>query len=235
MSKHQALKSLCDAAERGDVEAAEEALSQGAKINGRVEYGKTPVMFAIQNAHIPMIRFLKSKGARLNMLDEDQEHPMIYIFTNRGFSVGKDGTETKVGSDRKMEVLRELLSLGANPNAMGEFGTPALHYAAGHLDGSQVMELIRKGMDVLPLDELGDATFLHVIVRSDTISEHDAMLLIGEAVGAGVDVNAKNSNGATAMDCAKAYEKNLIVEALVAAGATIEEVAPASKRRMGPR
>jgi hypothetical protein len=237
MSKQQTLRDLCDAATRGDVDAAQAALEQGAKVNGRAEYGKTPVMFAIQNGHIPMIRFLKSKGARLNMLDEELDHAMIYAFTNGGISIQKDGKEKKMTQVHRMEVVRELLSLGADPRSSAADGKPALHYAAYCFNGKQLVELIQKGMNILPIDadEDYDQTFLHAVAQSSSISESDAALLIKLSVEQGVDINAKTATGFTAVFQAKLHKKSHLEDMLIAAGATPHSFNIAPQKRLKPR
>lgn len=237
MSKHQILQNLCDAATRGDVEAAEKALAQGAKVNGRAEYGKTPVMFAIQNGHIPMIRFLKSKGARLNMLDDEQDSAMMYAFTNNRGRIHQDAPKGEITQEHQMEVVRELLSLGANPYSSTGSGVPALHYAAYCFTGAQLAELIQLGMNILPLDADEDyhQTFLHAVAQSSSIAESDAALLIKMSVEKGVDINAKTATGFTAVFYAKLRNKPHLEEMLIVAGATPPPVNIAHQKRFKPR
>lgn len=237
MSKQQALRDLCDAATRGDVDAAQAALEQGAKVNGRAEYGKTPVMFAIQNGHIPMIRFLKSKGARLNMLDDEQDSAMMYAFTNNRGRIHQDETKGEITQEHQMEVVRELLSLGANPYSSTGSGVPALHYAAYCFTGAQLVELIQLGMNILPVDADADyhQTFLHAVAQSTSIAESDAALLIKMSVEKGVDINAKTATGLTAVFCAKLHEKPHLEGMLIAAGATPHPFNIAPRKRFKPR
>lgn len=233
-TKVVALRNLCEAASLGDIEAAREALSQGASVNGRVEYGKTPVMFAIQNAHVPMISFLKSAGARLNMLDEDGEHPMIYIFNHNEYSVSKDGTKKEITPDMQMEVLRTLVLLGADKEARGEFGKPALHYAARRFDGEQIHALLDLGMSPLSVESLGNSTFLYALAGNTTLSDRKATQFVQICIDAGVDINARSSDGETALAYAKRRGSSSVANALLAAGAT-EDALPSSKKRAGPR
>lgn len=234
VTKTQALVNLCDAAERGDLKAAREAISQGAAVNGRVEYGKTPVMFAIQNAHVPMIAFLKSAGARLNMLDEDGEHPMIYVFTNNRISVSLDGTETKVTREQQMDVLRTLVLMGADKEARGELGTPALHYAAQLFEGHHIQALVELGMSPLSIDEFHKSTFLHALARNNKITDEEASTLVNMAVASGLDVDKVDCDGKTALSYAKDLPTPAVANALLAAGAQEEPSHPARKRS-GPR
>lgn len=235
MTKFEALQSLCKAASCGDIDGATEALAQGAHVNGRAEYGMTPVMMAIANADIPMIRLLKSEGARLNLLDEDNEHPLTYIF-GAETSTLKDGCEVDISPGQKMAVLKALISMGANPNARGDLAIPALYQAAWSFNATQVHELIGLGMDVRQEAGVFSHNFIHAIALSNTIAESEALPLIELAVQAGVDINAKTRVGETALDYATQAGRPLLADALVAMGATVEkEVVPSSKRRMGPR
>lgn len=237
MSKQKALRALCDAATRGDLDAARAALEQGAKVNGRAEYGKTPVMFAIQNGHIPMIRFLKSKGARLNMLDDEQDSAMMYAFTNNRGSIHQDGTKGEVTQEHQIEVVRELLSMGANPYSSTGSGVPALHYAAYCFTGAQLAELIQRGMNILPIQAADDyhETFLHAIAKSSSVPENETAFLIQVSIQAGVDVNAQDSNGGTALSHANLRGKQGLANMLVAAGAVPKSLNPAPEKRFKPR
>lgn len=235
MTKASALEMLCKAASCGDIDAATEALAQGARINGRMEYGMTPVMMAIANADIPMIRLLKSEGARLNLLDEDNEHPLTYIF-GAETSTRKDGSEVDITPEQKVAVLKALISMGANPNARGDLSIPALYQAAWYFNAAQVHELIGLGMDVRQEAGVFNQNFIHAIALSNTIAESEASSLIDLAIRAGVDINAKTHAGETALDYATQAGRSQLAEVLVAAGASVNtSVAPSPRRRAGPR
>lgn len=216
ISKHEACVALCDAAEIGDVAAAQKALEAGASVNGRVEYGKTPIMFAVENAQVGMITFLKSRGARLNMLDEDQEHPLIYAFTNGTHD--KNGQE--ITDERTMEVLRTMLLLGADRDARGEFGTPAFHYAASQLDGKHLVELARMKMEMGALDPFGKSTVLHPLAQNKRIAPAEADLLIALAEADGVGLDQENSNGQSPLFVARRHDNEVFAASLLAAGAS---------------
>ena len=206
MSKKEELLSLIDAATRGDIRQAQNALNAGAPINGRVTYGKTAFMFAVQNAHPAILTLLKSRGARINMVDDDAEHPLIYAFTTGG--VGKDilGKDVPITEERQMEVLRTLFLMGADVSAEGEMGTPALHYAAEQMSAHHVLELAWLGLPVDTKDRDCNETFAHAVARKKAMTKNDARLLIELCASHFVNFRSKNERGETAQQMALRYE-----------------------------
>jgi ankyrin repeat protein len=215
ITKYQANNALCEASKTGDIVAAQKSIEDGASTNGRVEYGKTPLMFAIQNAQVGMITFLKTRGARLNMLDEDQEHPMIYAFTNGTH----DENGQEITTERTMEVLRTLIALGVDRDARGEFGTPAFHYASAQLEGNQLVELAKLKLKIGGIDPFGDSNALHALARNKRIAPPQADLLVAMVEACGIDINRKNSDGHTPLFIATRRENEVFASALLGAGA----------------
>ena len=197
MSKQEALQELCQAAERGDLTAAQAAIDAGAPLNGRLVYGKTPMMFAIENLHPQMMTFLKSKGARINMLDEDGEHPLIYAFSNERISTQADGTEITATRNQQMNTLRVALLLGADKDARSELGTPAIDFAANQLAIPAIIELVAMGLRVDLNQPQGNQTVLHLLAARKEKFDPLFRTLINLCVQGGADPSAVDEEGRT--------------------------------------
>ena len=95
---------LCDPA------IAQLLLAHGANVNEINEYGSTPLIDAADAGHSEMVKFLLSKGAKLEIKDKSE---------------GSTALIHAVSSDN-METAKILLEAGANPNAHDSEGTTAL-------------------------------------------------------------------------------------------------------------
>lgn len=223
MSKQEALSSLFDAAGRGDLEAARQALENGAPVNGRGIWNSTPLMMAIRNVDLAMISLLKSSGARVNVIDEDHDHALSYVF-NASMSVSSDGKETPITNEKRMDVLRTLLLMGADKDARGDVSVPVLHLAAARFSASQICELLDLGMDATSIGNYDDSSFFHALAHNSSLSQTQAARIIRLALKQGADIDWQNHIGTTALDRAKAKEdpkegNSGVLLALEAAGA----------------
>jgi hypothetical protein len=60
---------LMEACIVGDIKAATEFLARGADINGRDEYGNTPLMLACRNCHLEVVKLLLESGCDFTLTD----------------------------------------------------------------------------------------------------------------------------------------------------------------------
>lgn len=214
-AQHLALHSLRVAAERGDITAAQTALDAGAPINGRMEFGKTPFMFAVENAQIAMLTFLKQKGARVNMIDEDGGHGAIFLFTNGGVVKDGEGKPEHISIQRKTETLRTLMHLGCSPEATCEDGTPMLHYVAHQMPDAVILEFVRGGANLRQVDQFTGNTFLHCLAYRLDIGSGVMTELVRNALDQGVSLGAKKHDGGqTANDVANKIENRIFNDAI---------------------
>lgn len=143
------------AAERGDLEKVQEALSNGATINVVYCGSKTAVHMAAINGHIDVVRELIKRKADLNLKDNLQVAPM-----QAAFEYGHS------------QIAEELLSAGASFDS-GDFdGFSPLHEAARKGALEFVRLLLKKGAELnrqedcdrMPLDMAAEHHH-HAVVR----------------------------------------------------------------------
>ena len=121
---------------------------------------------------------------------------------------------------------KRLLASGADPNEGRFLGAPPLIVALmQHADGA-ARELIAGGADLKLTDPAG-ATALHWAATSEIADPEIVDLLIAK----GVNVNAANKNGETALTWAMRRGYTPVVESLRKAGATDREMVMSSIRR----
>src|SRR4029078_927231 len=90
-----------------------------------------------------------------------------------------------------VDIMRDLAAHGANPKATADDGTTAVMLAAG------LGKRANADIGYYPWDETG------------------ALEAIREGLGAGIDVNAKNQDGETALHAAAYHAANPLIEYLV--------------------
>ena len=236
MNKQEALSSLFDAAGKGDLDAARQALENGAPVNGRGIWNATPLMMAIYNVDVAMISLLKSSGARVNVIDEDHDHALSYVF-NAKMAISSTGEQTPVTNDKRMDVLRALLLMGADKDARGDMAVPVLHLAAARFNASQICELLDLGMDATSVGSYDDRSFFHALSYNSSLSQTQATRVIRLALKKGADIDSRNHHGQTALDVAKREPEtaaSAVLLALEAAGAQPGKE-PEVKRKSGLR
>ena len=89
----KANKALLNAAKKGDIEAAKQAITDGADVNGEGEYGMTPMEgtplhLAVSQDRHEIIKLIIAKGANVNVKD------MFFTLTPLDWAVKLEKTET---------------------------------------------------------------------------------------------------------------------------------------------
>ena len=134
---------LHKAAGKGDLAEAERFLQKGADVNARDAYGRTPLMWALDNPEI--VRFLVENGADVNARDVNGETALM-----------------KAAFLCRLEVVKYLAEKGADVNARSERGATPLMWAVGDLE--IVKFLTEKGADINAWDVAGETLLLKAAV-----------------------------------------------------------------------
>ena len=132
----EADRALSDAAESGDIKAAEEAIAAGADIRtgDPNQYGDSPLHKAAKSGHTELVLLLIENGADVNAKDKWGVTPLHWA-ARKG----------------RKEIAELLINKGADMNAKGYYGTP-LHLTTS----KEIAELlIAKGADVNAKDKKG--------------------------------------------------------------------------------
>lgn len=123
------------AAAKGDeVEAAREALADGADINARDWLGRGPLHHATKRGHVAVTAFLLEQGADPNLLSEGRNRAPHF----------------EAEKDKQAGVIGPLAEGGANLNAVDCWGWTALEHAASAGEVRLTVALLAAGAD--PLD-----------------------------------------------------------------------------------
>ncbi len=131
----KAEQKLFDAVMAGNKTLVDALLESGANINAWDKLGRTPLFVAIINKDYPIANLLIDKGAYPNIK---------YMGDTLLTTALKD---LKPSNDR-LELVKKLLSHGAEVNATDEFGQTALLLAADQGDTHIIKELLSHGADM---------------------------------------------------------------------------------------
>lgn len=239
---------LMYAARQGSMDAAR-ALAEGhATLNLTDPDGATALVIAIINGHFDLAHMLLEKGADPNVADETGMAALYAAVDMHtlGPMQGRPGPKL-VDEISGLELVKSLLAHGANPNlrlkkpiigrhhgsgdsSLGE-GTTALMRAAKANDIDVMKALLEGGANpfltqadhttVLMIAAAGGAVF-GGYGQALPVTEEGAIQAIQLCMDHGLDVNAFNSNGFTAMHRAAARGANKVVKYLAAHGARLD-------------
>ncbi len=243
------LTPLLFAARQGCVECAKVLLEGGAKINTTDPSGITPVLLAIINGHYDVAGFLLNKGADPNLAD-DTGRTALFSAVDFNTMPADNRPAPKVIDNQmsSLELIKLLLDKGANVNAqllkqqpyrakldrgddtMLTTGTTPLLRAAKAADLPAMRLLLAKGADpklatragITPLMAAAGLGSKEEDSTGRFKTEAEAIEAIQLCLDAGVDINAANGQGQTALHAAalKGYDK--VVQFLADHGANLE-------------
>ncbi|XP_059488485.1 uncharacterized protein LOC132204174 isoform X2 [Neocloeon triangulifer] len=174
----------------------------GFSVGKKGKNGKTALHWAAQKGHIAVAKFLLSKGADVNALNNDNDTPLTLaaLFSNE-------------------ETCRFLVDSGADLSAVDSDGDDALHLASlkGKLDTVKYLLLGLNGFSVEKKGRNGK-TALHWAAQKGHIAV--AKFLLSK----GADVNALNNDNDTPLTLAAHFSNEEMCRFLVDNGADLKAV-----------
>ena len=215
---------LHNAAYCGQTEVLELLLENDADIEVKSKNGMTALLFAVQQGEIEAAKLLLDNGANIHAANDKVETALSlasksvdmktllwsYNIDVRYF----DGMTLlhKAAEASPAKMLGELLTRGADINATSNDEWTALHYASYNDRVESVKLLLKKGADVNAMSS-EEETALHIVASCGNYAEIASVLIRN-----GVDVNAKNIYGWTALFSAVEGGKIGIIDLLLEHG-----------------
>jgi ankyrin repeat protein len=243
------LSPLMYAARDGRLDSAQLLVAAGADVNLANADDITPLIMAITNNHVPVARFLIEHGADINAVDWYGRTPLWAAVETRNMDVDNATFENSIDRAPFLDLIGLLLDKGANPNSRTKESPPIRKqflrvtgtlawvdftgqtpFVTAALAGDvRVMRLLLDhGADPKIQTYAGTSALMAAAgvnwQFSQTYDEGPAALL--EAVklcyDLGLDVNAVNSMGLTALHGAANRGSDDIIKFLVEKGARID-------------
>jgi ankyrin repeat protein len=236
------LTPLVFAAREGDIESAKVLLEAGADVNQTTEYGWTPLLVATNNRNYKLGAYLLEHGANPSLSNKGGWTPLYLATDNRNIE-GGDYPVPKPDMDH-LEYITLLLNKGANANArvkentlsrtiftmqwFFEPGATAFVRAAQSSDTALMKLLLTHGADPKIPTDFGD-TALTVAggigwVEGVTYerSAKENLEAVRMLLDLGIDPNAANRDGRTALMGAAHKGRNDVILLLLDRGAKLE-------------
>ncbi len=244
-----AMTPLLYAARDGRVESAKVLLVAGAEIDHADANGITPLLMAISNNHVEMARFLIDRGANVKAVDWYGRTPLWAAVELRNMDVDSSTFENGVERGPVLDLIKVLLDKGVDVNARTKEVTPIrrqmLHVtgdlswvdftgqtpflrAALAADLDVMRMLLAHGADpkitaFAGTNALMAAAGVNWVVDQTTDAGPAARLeAVKMCYDLGIDVNATNSMGITAVMGAANRGSDDIIEFLVSKGAKLD-------------
>jgi ankyrin repeat protein len=238
------------AARDGRLESARQLVAAGASVNQVDPNGITPLMMAITNNHMEAARFFIDRGAAINVSDWYGRTPLWSAVETRNMDVdNSEPFENGVNRGPVLDVIRILLERGADPNTRTK-ETPPIRRQMLRVTGSLAWVDFTGQTPFLTAALAGDVATMQLLLEwgadpyvatfggttplmaaagvnwvvDQTYDEGPKALL--EAVtlcyDLGMDVNAVNAMGLTAVMGAANRGSDDIIQFLVERGAKLD-------------
>ncbi|MCU1336109.1 MAG: ankyrin repeat protein [Bryobacterales bacterium] len=242
------LTPLLFAARQGCIECAQILLDAGAKINTTDPDGISPVLMAVINGHYDVAGLLLNKGADPNLADETGRTALYSAVDFNTMPVSNRPAPKVIDNQlTSLDLITLLLDKGANVNAqlkkqqpyrtkldrgddtMLTTGTTPLLRAAKAGDVPAMRLLLVKGADPKLATRAGITPLMAAAglgsKEEDTTgrfkTEAEAIEAIQLCLDAGVDINAANGQGQTALHAAALKGWDKVVQFLADKGANL--------------
>ncbi|KAG7128938.1 Ankyrin-1 like protein [Verticillium longisporum] len=196
---------LCHAAAIGNIPQIKGLLGEGANINGHNEKGYTPLISAILANRLDAVNFLIDNYAKISTKDSTKNMPPLFHAAEAGYT----------------DILKVLLSHGADPKASNTIGTPHFIGTVEKAPLASVALLLEHGADPNAVSAVGR----HVLVAAVQRKDLPAVRLL---LDHGAKISATNITGQPLLGVAVANKQLDMVKLLIDNGADVNARAGAN-------
>ncbi len=212
-----------------DWENAFKMIESGADVNGKDEKGRTPAFYCVENGNFTILSNLDSAGkskvdpnavdnAGMSLLHcavlKKQESIITYLLKVRACTprtqIEKSGATPLYDAARMgtYEMVKSLVTYGADPNVATKAGLTPLHQAAARGNLDMVKDLVQAGADVNAIAENGRTPIFYAAERGKASTVN--FLLEKKA-----ELNLADKDGMTPLHCAAFSGNVALVKFLV--------------------
>ncbi|WP_246268794.1 ankyrin repeat domain-containing protein [Nonomuraea typhae] len=171
---------LLTAAAAGDAAAVREAVTEGADLEARDGRQRTPLLLAAAEDHVEVAQILVAAGADPDALDAQHDTPWLVT-----------------GVTGSVAMLRVLLPAKPDLTIRNRYGGVSLIPACerGHVD--YVREVLKTGIDVNHVNDLGWTGLLEAVILGDGSAKYQEIVRL--LLAAGADRDLADREGVTAL------------------------------------
>lgn len=179
----RARSALLQAARKGDVAAVEKALYKGVPVESTNDKGETPLCLAVIGGHVSTISTLLSHNAQVEARTKKGLTPLLCARENVSTS--------------RMNVMRVLLSAGANLDAKDEDGDTALHQAVSLSRPDWVKLLLSFTPNLELKNNIGETPLLRAVDIPPLSYAEKVLETVQLLLDAGADTKTSDDKGQT--------------------------------------
>jgi ankyrin repeat protein len=172
----------------GNWKIVEYLAQNGADVNQMGHAGNSPLHLAAESGDIKAVKCLVKNGADVKAVTNEGDSAL--------YLAALAGSAKAVGLPEHWKIVKYLAQNGADVNQMGHEGNSPLHLAAEVGKLGVVKCLIQKGGLVDALDTDNQDTILHYAFEEGD----DNIAVIKYLIELGLDINARNTAGYTALE-----------------------------------
>ena len=212
---------LFTALDHQHVDIAKLLIAGGAKVKTKDKGGITPLHRAAETGRLAIVQFLIAKGADIDARTNDGDTPLLLA----------------LNSDHE-EAAQMLLVSGADVKVTNKHATTPLHLAAGHGHMRLVREVLERGAALnardgrgrtpaeMAMEEKRTKLVRFLVDRGTEVGIHLAAYLgdvgrVEQLLESGVDVDAKDADGKTALCWTVPENQVAVARVLLANGADV--------------
>lgn len=221
------------ATDDGKLSIVETLLGEGANEDAKDNRGKTPLHYATcySNDQPDLVKVLLEGGANVNEQDDEGVTPLWQAAWGHKTKTVKEllkwspeleHRKAKTGwtalhaSHDDVEITRELIGAGANPDALDESGHPPYFLAAGAWNSDGVIQCyVDNGTDIM-IETADSMTALHIAASEGVLKNVELLLALG------ANVNSTNDDTEAPIHLATHQNRRDVVEYLLDHGADRE-------------
>ena len=143
------------AAARGDGNVVASTIAAKIPLDGKDEQGQTALLLAVAGGHTSIASALIDAGASVNVVAANRDTPWLLA-----------------GALGRAEILARMLTAGPDLSLRNRFGGNALIPACerGHVEAASV--LVKSGIDIDHVNDLGWTCLLEIVILGDGSARH---------------------------------------------------------------
>lgn len=177
-------------------------LAHGADAKKRSSRGLTPLHLACLNNNKEIIQMVLEQGADVHARDDKGDTPLHLCFD--------------------LEIIRLLLSHGANPNAVNaDKRTPFICFMVAYPQTELFNMFMEYGADIFHVSDEKSSLIHNLLSNKDEEQQDNIIQMIKILLEKGLDINAQNNCGSSPLIMACAYGMNKITLFLLQQGANL--------------
>lgn len=203
-NKNEINKALIIESQYGRIKAVSQLLEAGADVNAIDNEGETALIKAAENGRAKIVKLLLTAGANVNIVNCNGETALIKAdmigcnFSSDIPPIGKGLLVTGkfVLGAKSVDIVKQLLQVGADVNKVSKDGRTALLTAILSCNDDVVKLLINAGANVNASDHFTGKTAL---IQAVITSRRAVKKIVPQLIKAGADINARDKEGNTAL------------------------------------